>query len=376
MPFIMHRGNMAHWPMLSSLGEEWLSKLKRYKFVCLSPVYKLGETDEHVWFLLFGITTDDRVMRFECQGLRSPEGDPPTQITEMEAFRGQRLVDITMGHKFFVARNEEGALWFWEVWALPRSGLDIPKQFVESGIADVKCEQYLILALHHNGKVSCWENVMKSIKNKERKLVNFSTDNVVITQIDCGCMHSAALSDKGDLYTWGLNITGELGTGNMAEQQTPVRHNFKCKYIACGYTSTFAVTTNHEIYLAGNNSSFFRLVKTKMPIEKVFTSRYTDTINPHILHELYIAYNSFGRLLVWGQSASGPKVVPESSGEISMVDTLVKHAVVRFLNINIMFDWINLDPLRELIKERQYPAPITRPAFAPTVAEIFHIHRE
>ena len=39
----------------------------------------------------------------------------------------------------------------------------------------------------------------------------------------CGCAHTLALSDDGELYSWGANSYGQLGTGNKANLVTPAR---------------------------------------------------------------------------------------------------------------------------------------------------------
>ena len=39
----------------------------------------------------------------------------------------------------------------------------------------------------------------------------------------CGYAHTLALSDEGTLYTWGANSYGQLGTGNKANQVSPIK---------------------------------------------------------------------------------------------------------------------------------------------------------
>ena len=42
-------------------------------------------------------------------------------------------------------------------------------------------------------------------------------------QIVCGYAHTLALSDEGELFSWGANSYGQLGTGNKANLVTPSR---------------------------------------------------------------------------------------------------------------------------------------------------------
>lgn len=39
----------------------------------------------------------------------------------------------------------------------------------------------------------------------------------------CGYAHSLALSDTGNIYAWGANQNGQLGTGSKANLVTPSR---------------------------------------------------------------------------------------------------------------------------------------------------------
>lgn len=50
----------------------------------------------------------------------------------------------------------------------------------------------------------------------------FETDLKVI-KIYCGLNHCAAITSKGDLFTWGKNKGGCLGLGNMDDQFFPLR---------------------------------------------------------------------------------------------------------------------------------------------------------
>lgn len=49
------------------------------------------------------------------------------------------------------------------------------------------------------------------------------TANTYIAQIVCGYAHTLALSDEGELYSWGANSYGQLGTGNKANLVAPCR---------------------------------------------------------------------------------------------------------------------------------------------------------
>tara|TARA_B110001450_G_C17219834_1_gene318952 strand:+ start:26 stop:175 length:150 start_codon:yes stop_codon:yes gene_type:complete len=46
------------------------------------------------------------------------------------------------------------------------------------------------------------------------KKVNFEGDNVKIKSISSGLYHCNALTEDGELYTWGRGLYGVLGNGS------------------------------------------------------------------------------------------------------------------------------------------------------------------
>lgn len=52
-----------------------------------------------------------------------------------------------------------------------------------------------------------------------------------LKSINCGLMHSAIVSERGDLYTWGANDFGQLGLASLAKQVQyfPLRVNIPAK---------------------------------------------------------------------------------------------------------------------------------------------------
>ncbi|XP_035715246.1 ultraviolet-B receptor UVR8 [Folsomia candida] len=79
---------------------------------------------------------------------------------------------------------------------------------------------------------------------------------IQIVQISCGSCHSVALSDDGSVYSWGANDKGQLGEGSKIENNpTPKRILLVAKVtkISCGKHHTLAMTERGEIYAWGSN---------------------------------------------------------------------------------------------------------------------------
>jgi alpha-tubulin suppressor-like RCC1 family protein len=66
----------------------------------------------------------------------------------------------------------------------------------------------------------------------------------VITQVDGGTLHSAALASDGTVWTWGDNFAGQLGDGMILTQRpTPaqVAGLTHVRHITAGFDNTLAV---------------------------------------------------------------------------------------------------------------------------------------
>ena len=48
-------------------------------------------------------------------------------------------------------------------------------------------------------------------------------ENKRVVQIACGQEHTVALTSEGDLYAWGSNRFGQLGTGLTADETNPAK---------------------------------------------------------------------------------------------------------------------------------------------------------
>jgi len=91
-------------------------------------------------------------------------------------------------------------------------------------------------------------------------LVNeLSTLGIHISQIAMGAFHVLALSSKGNVYAWGYNSNGQLGTSDTFNRALPVRVRKKepgflfVSSIAAGYYNSIMVSDRGDIYTFGSN---------------------------------------------------------------------------------------------------------------------------
>ena len=87
------------------------------------------------------------------------------------------------------------------------------------------------------------------------KEVNFNKED--IKDISCGGEHSAILTEKGELFTFGHGYNGQLGHGDNFNCSTPRKvqslSKVKVSQIACGWSHTMILTSLGYLYVTGCN---------------------------------------------------------------------------------------------------------------------------
>lgn len=112
----------------------------------------------------------------------------------------------------------------------------------------------------------------KSVPFNEPKLVEyFDKNNIKIKKVCLGDFHSIALSDTGDVYTWGFGgdkgflgffrrDPGALGHGNWKHYFTPKKvsyfseNNIKVKSISCGISHSVVLSEDGKVYTFGRGT--------------------------------------------------------------------------------------------------------------------------
>lgn len=82
--------------------------------------------------------------------------------------------------------------------------------------------------------------------------VHFPGDSPV-AQVACGLHHTVALLQSGEVYTFGSNIYGQLGVGNLVAHAGPVQVKIPgtAVQVAAGSNHTVVLTGKGEVYTFG-----------------------------------------------------------------------------------------------------------------------------
>ena len=79
-----------------------------------------------------------------------------------------------------------------------------------------------------------------------------------IIQIACGSEHSICINSIGDIFTFGYNKYGQLGTGDLFNKYVPTKitvHNMLTKQISCGSCHTLVLDNIGNVYGFGSNDN-------------------------------------------------------------------------------------------------------------------------
>ena len=88
--------------------------------------------------------------------------------------------------------------------------------------------------------------------------VTFPTGVTGWTDVVSGGLHSLAIGNDGNLYTWGFNANGQLGIGNTTDQTSPQKVTFPTgvtgwTIVAGGFSHSLAIGNDGNLYNWGMN---------------------------------------------------------------------------------------------------------------------------
>ncbi|XP_037497243.1 RCC1 domain-containing protein RUG3, mitochondrial [Jatropha curcas] len=143
-------------------------------------------------------------------------------------------------------------------------GLSIPSKVkaLPVPVASVSCGGFCTMALTEDGQVWNWGANSNYELGRGDKAGGWkpkpipSLEGVRIIQIATGGYHSLALTDEGKVLSWGFGGHGQLGHPSIQNQKTPAvieaLADQHIVYIACGGSSSAAVTEKGKLYMWGN----------------------------------------------------------------------------------------------------------------------------
>ncbi|KAK3086212.1 hypothetical protein FSP39_015293 [Pinctada imbricata] len=306
------------WPIFSILSYEELVKIKR---ICV-----FGSSGNEALY----IDDEDDVYAIgsncsSCLGL----GDTHSSFEprKVEALCKKKIMDIAFGSgPHVLAVSSTGDMYSWGhngYCQLGNGGSSqglapvlITANLQGKKILKVACGSHHSLALSQEGEIYAWgQNNCGQVgsgtttNQPTPRKVMAVIGTKVASSIACGQTSSMALMENGEVYGWGYNGNGQLGLGNNVNQPNPCRvqqlQNIIICQLACGYAHTLALSDEGVLYTWGANS--YGQLGTGNKANQVSPSkvvvngdRLVEIAASHYAH-ISAAMTETGRVYMWGQ---------------------------------------------------------------------------
>ncbi|XP_054264750.1 X-linked retinitis pigmentosa GTPase regulator-like [Macrosteles quadrilineatus] len=147
-----------------------------------------------------------------------------------------------------------------------------------------------------------------------------------IEQLSAGCLHSAVLNSKGEVFVWGSNSDGQLGLGeDVKSVLTPTRLHLKDSVakISCGYYHTVLLTEEGQVYVCGEGEGGklgLGVTESVRVPTVVSLDAWPISITAGGNHTFVVAVD--GKVYGWGSNLSGQLGLSTNQSEVN-VPTLI-----------------------------------------------------
>ncbi|KAI4497020.1 hypothetical protein M0802_007766 [Mischocyttarus mexicanus] len=208
----------------------------------------------------------------------------------------------------------------------------------EKVVTDLACGSHHSLALTDEGEVYAWGqnncgqigSGIVSNQGAPRK-INSALTGKIVTSITCGQTYSMIVTSSGEVYAWGHNGVGQLGSGSYSNQLSPFKvtglAGVIIEKVACGYAHTLALSDEGVLYVWGSNSygqlglgnKTNTCVPVKLPV--VVMGKVSDVAALHYGH-ISVAIGEGQKVFMWGQCRGQCITIPTPTPLASMHDVL------------------------------------------------------
>lgn len=319
--------DVGKWPIFSLCSEEELQLIRQ---ACV-----FGSAGNEVLYT----TVNDEifVLGTNCSGCLGV-GDIQSTIEprRLDSLTGKKIASLSYGSgPHIVLATTDGEVFTWGHNAYSQLGngttnhglvpCHISTNLSNKQVIEVACGSYHSLVLTSDGEVFAWgynnsgQVGSGSTANQPiPRRVTGCLQNKVVMNIACGQMCSMAVVDTGEVYVWGYNGNGQLGLGSSGNQPTPCRvaalQGIRVQRVACGYAHTLVLTDEGQIYAWGANSygqlgtgnKSNQSYPTPVVVEK---DRIIEIAACHSAHTS-AAKTQGGHVYMWGQCRGQSVILP------------------------------------------------------------------
>ena len=179
-----------------------------------------------------------------------------------------RVVSVAAGYAHSAAVTSTGSLWGWGSMPGRNSKTPVRVDGLPAQVTKVRAGSDFNLALGADGFAYAWgSNRSGQLGNGQFTTVGSTPSRVVnlsnVVDISAGTAHALALSGDGQVWAWGSNANGQLGTGGASENvarpvpglPTALGGAAAIKAIIAGGRNSAVVYRDGSVWIWGSNAS-------------------------------------------------------------------------------------------------------------------------
>ncbi|XP_078088319.1 RCC1 and BTB domain-containing protein 2-like isoform X3 [Mustelus asterias] len=320
--------DVGKWPLFALLPPQDLNSIR------LACVF--GTSGNETLY----VTEDDEVFAFgtNCSGCLGT-GDIQSTIEpkKIDVLCGKKIIHLSYGSgPHVVLTTSDGEVYAWGNNGYSQLGngtttqglspCQVSTNLLHKKVTEVACGSHHSMVLTSDGEVYAWgynncgQVGSGSTSNQPTpRRVTSCLQNKVVATVACGQSSSMAVLDNGEVYGWGYNGNGQLGLGSNGNQPTPCRlaalQGIHVCQIVCGYAHTLALTDEGSLYSWGANA-YGQLgsgVKSNQscPVQIIVDrERIVEIAACHSTHTS-AAKTQGGQVYMWGQCRGQSVILPQ-----------------------------------------------------------------
>ncbi|XP_054159354.1 RCC1 and BTB domain-containing protein 2-like isoform X2 [Oppia nitens] len=353
-------GSIDKWLIFSLLREPFISNIRMFSvFGCSGNEAIIVTKDDEVYALGSNCSL--------CLGLGEVVGSPEPR--RIDCLAKKAIIKIAAGSGPHVcALTASGELYTWGHNTYHQLGngntnpsstpLLVTSNLMGKRVIDVFCGSYHTLVLTDDGEVYAWgQNNCGQIGSGSTtnqptpRKVTAGIGSRTVVAIACGQICSMAVLDSGEVFSWGYNGNGQLGLGTNANQPNPMRvtnlNGVVIQKVVCGNAHTLLLSDDGTIYAFGSNSYGQLGTGSKSnqtaPIKVAANlGRFIDIAASHYTH-ISASITQEGKCYMWGQCRGHSITTPIETPFQSTHDVLATFATpsVTFRSVQLCMSPIN-----------------------------------
>lgn len=231
------------------------------------------------------------------------------------------FVKVESGRYHTLALTSHGRVYAWgynnagQVGKGSSGDASTPVQLNLRDVVDIAANGLASYAVTKDGKIYSWG------EGTDGKLGDGTTSNrnspglvttpsgVKFIKINAQVSSIAALTDTGDVYTWGYNNVGQLGDGATTTRTTPIKINLSnIVEVSQGGNSGAAIDRDGVLYTWGSDTTYDLLGNQADSGTRNLPGTYSGLTNikfVQVCNYHVIAISNSGQVYTWGEGANG-----------------------------------------------------------------------